>query len=85
MQLRPDFDHFPHDQIHLMVFEEHVADPLPEREELAPGVAVAVGDERLQEAAESRPFVARDPQDLAELSILDEGPDAGNDSDTTGH
>ncbi|NUT72585.1 aldo/keto reductase [Pseudarthrobacter sp. C4D7] len=26
-----------------------------------------------------------DPQDLAELSILDEGPGAGNDSDKTGH
>lgn len=26
-----------------------------------------------------------DPQDLAELAILDEGPGAGNDSDTTGH
>ncbi|BCW81166.1 aldo/keto reductase [Arthrobacter sp. NicSoilC5] len=28
---------------------------------------------------------ALDPQDLAELSILDEGPGAGNDSDQTGH
>ncbi|MDQ0827548.1 2,5-diketo-D-gluconate reductase A [Arthrobacter sp. B2I5] len=28
---------------------------------------------------------ALDPQDLAELSVLDEGPDAGNDSDKTGH
>lgn len=28
---------------------------------------------------------ALDPQDLAELSILDEGPAAGNDSDKTGH
>lgn len=28
---------------------------------------------------------ALDPQDLAELSVLDEGPGAGNDSDTTGH
>jgi len=28
---------------------------------------------------------ALDPQDLAELAILDEGPGAGNDSDTTGH
>ncbi|WP_258804582.1 aldo/keto reductase [Pseudarthrobacter sp. NS4] len=28
---------------------------------------------------------ALDPQDLAELSILDEGPDAGHDSDVTGH
>ncbi|MDQ0729786.1 aldo/keto reductase [Arthrobacter sp. B1I2] len=28
---------------------------------------------------------ALDPQDLAELSILDEGPGAGNDSDKTGH
>jgi 2,5-diketo-D-gluconate reductase A len=28
---------------------------------------------------------ALDPQDLAELSILDEGPGAGNDSDVTGH
>jgi 2,5-diketo-D-gluconate reductase A len=26
-----------------------------------------------------------DAQDLAELSILDEGPNAGNDSDVTGH
>jgi 2,5-diketo-D-gluconate reductase A len=28
---------------------------------------------------------ALDPQDLAELSVLDEGPDGGNDSDKTGH
>jgi 2,5-diketo-D-gluconate reductase A len=28
---------------------------------------------------------ALDPQDLAEISILDEGPGAGNDSDLTGH
>lgn len=28
---------------------------------------------------------ALDPQDLAELSVLDEGPGAGNDSDVTGH
>jgi 2,5-diketo-D-gluconate reductase A len=28
---------------------------------------------------------ALDPQDLAELAILDEGPGAGNDSDLTGH
>jgi 2,5-diketo-D-gluconate reductase A len=28
---------------------------------------------------------ALDPQDLAELAILDEGPGAGNDSDVTGH
>ncbi len=28
---------------------------------------------------------ALDAQDLAELSILDEGPNAGNDSDVTGH
>lgn len=28
---------------------------------------------------------ALDPQDLAELSVLDEGPGAGNDSDRTGH
>lgn len=28
---------------------------------------------------------ALDPQDLAELAILDEGPAAGNDSDVTGH
>jgi len=28
---------------------------------------------------------ALDPQDLAELAILDEGPGAGNDSDATGH
>ncbi|MGN6441536.1 MAG: aldo/keto reductase [Arthrobacter sp.] len=28
---------------------------------------------------------ALDPQDLAELSVLDEGPGAGNDSDKTGH
>ncbi|TQJ34987.1 aldo/keto reductase [Arthrobacter sp. SLBN-122] len=28
---------------------------------------------------------ALDPQDLAELSVLDEGPNAGNDSDITGH
>jgi 2,5-diketo-D-gluconate reductase A len=28
---------------------------------------------------------ALDPQDLAELAILDDGPDAGNNSDTTGH
>ena len=28
---------------------------------------------------------ALDPQDLAEMSILDEGPGAGNDSDVTGH
>ena len=26
-----------------------------------------------------------DPQDLAELAILDDGPEAGNDSDVTGH
>jgi 2,5-diketo-D-gluconate reductase A len=26
-----------------------------------------------------------DPQDLAEISILDEGPGAGIDSDLTGH
>jgi 2,5-diketo-D-gluconate reductase A len=26
-----------------------------------------------------------DPQDLAELAALDEGPGAGNDSDVTGH
>jgi 2,5-diketo-D-gluconate reductase A len=28
---------------------------------------------------------ALDPQDLAEMSVLDEGPGAGNDSDRTGH
>jgi 2,5-diketo-D-gluconate reductase A len=40
--------------------------------------------ERMRENLDIFDF-ALDPQDLAELSILDEGPGAGNDSDTTGH
>jgi 2,5-diketo-D-gluconate reductase A len=40
--------------------------------------------ERMQENLDVFNF-ALDPQDLAELSVLDEGPGAGNDSDRTGH
>jgi 2,5-diketo-D-gluconate reductase A len=40
--------------------------------------------ERMRENLDVFDF-ALDPQDLAELSVLDEGPGAGNDSDTTGH
>ena len=40
--------------------------------------------ERMRENLDVFDF-ALDPQDLAELSILDEGPGAGNDSDVTGH
>jgi 2,5-diketo-D-gluconate reductase A len=40
--------------------------------------------ERMQENLDVFDF-ALDPQDLAELAILDEGPGAGNDSDATGH
>jgi 2,5-diketo-D-gluconate reductase A len=40
--------------------------------------------DRMQENLDIFDF-ALDPQDLAELSILDEGPGAGNDSDVTGH
>jgi 2,5-diketo-D-gluconate reductase A len=40
--------------------------------------------ERMRENLDIFDF-ALDPQDLAELSILDEGPKAGNDSDVTGH
>ena len=40
--------------------------------------------ERLRENLDVFDF-ALDPQDLAELAILDEGPGAGNDSDVTGH
>jgi len=40
--------------------------------------------ERMAENLDVFDFVL-DPQDLAELSILDEGPGAGNDSDKTGH
>ena len=40
--------------------------------------------ERMRENLDVFDF-ALDPQDLAELSILDEGPGAGNDSDLTGH
>ncbi|MEV7457840.1 aldo/keto reductase [Pseudarthrobacter oxydans] len=40
--------------------------------------------ERMRENLDIFDF-ALDPQDLAELAILDEGPGAGNDSDVTGH
>ena len=40
--------------------------------------------ERMQENLDVFNF-ALDPQDLAELSVLDDGPGAGNDSDRTGH
>ncbi|MFF1882542.1 aldo/keto reductase [Pseudarthrobacter sp. NPDC058196] len=40
--------------------------------------------ERMRENLDVFDF-ALDPQDLAELSALDEGPGAGNDSDKTGH
>jgi 2,5-diketo-D-gluconate reductase A len=40
--------------------------------------------ERMRENLDIFDF-ALDRQDLAELAILDEGPGAGNDSDTTGH
>jgi 2,5-diketo-D-gluconate reductase A len=40
--------------------------------------------ERMRENLDIFDF-ALDAQDLAELSILDEGPNAGNDSDVTGH
>ncbi|CCQ47819.1 aldo/keto reductase [Pseudarthrobacter siccitolerans] len=40
--------------------------------------------ERMRENLDVFDF-ALDPQDLAELAILDEGPGAGNDSDVTGH
>ncbi|KNH20752.1 oxidoreductase [Arthrobacter sp. ZBG10] len=40
--------------------------------------------DRMQENLDVFDF-ALDPQDLADLSTLDEGPAAGNDSDTTGH
>ncbi|HEY9355145.1 MAG TPA: aldo/keto reductase [Arthrobacter sp.] len=40
--------------------------------------------ERMRENLDVFDF-ALDPQDLAELAILDEGPGAGNDSDLTGH
>ncbi len=40
--------------------------------------------ERMRENLDVFDF-ALDPQDLAELSVLDEGPGAGNDSDKTGH
>jgi 2,5-diketo-D-gluconate reductase A len=40
--------------------------------------------DRMQENLDIFDF-ALDPQDLAELAILDEGPDAGNNSDVTGH
>jgi 2,5-diketo-D-gluconate reductase A len=40
--------------------------------------------ERMQENLDVFDF-ALDPQDLAELSVLDDGPGAGNDSDRTGH
>ena len=40
--------------------------------------------ERMRENLDVFDF-ALDPQDLAELAILDEGPGAGNDSDSTGH
>jgi 2,5-diketo-D-gluconate reductase A len=40
--------------------------------------------ERMQENLDIFDF-ALDAQDLAELAILDEGPNAGNDSDVTGH
>ena len=40
--------------------------------------------ERMRENLDIFDFTL-DPQDLAELAILDEGPDAGNDSDVTGH
>ncbi|MEW9871313.1 aldo/keto reductase [Arthrobacter sp. HS15c] len=40
--------------------------------------------ERMRENLDVFDFVL-DPQDLAELAILDEGPGAGNDSDSTGH
>ncbi|MDQ0798705.1 aldo/keto reductase [Arthrobacter sp. SLBN-112] len=40
--------------------------------------------ERMQENLDVFDF-ALDPQDLAELSVLDDGPGAGNDSDKTGH
>ena len=39
---------------------------------------------RMQENLDVFDF-ALDPQDLADLSVLDEGPGAGNDSDRTGH
>jgi 2,5-diketo-D-gluconate reductase A len=40
--------------------------------------------ERMRENLDIFDF-ALDAQDLAELAILDEGPNAGNDSDVTGH
>jgi 2,5-diketo-D-gluconate reductase A len=40
--------------------------------------------ERMKENLEIFDF-ALEPQDLEEFAALDEGPDAGNDSDTTGH
>jgi 2,5-diketo-D-gluconate reductase A len=40
--------------------------------------------ERMRENLDVFDF-ALDPQDLAEISILDEGPGAGNDSDVSGH
>ncbi len=40
--------------------------------------------ERMRENLDIFDF-SLDPQDLAELAILDEGPGAGNDSDTAGH
>ena len=40
--------------------------------------------ERMRENLEVFGF-ALEPQDLAELAALDEGPGAGNDSDRTGH
>jgi 2,5-diketo-D-gluconate reductase A len=40
--------------------------------------------ERMRENLDIFDF-ALDPQDLAELAILDEGPNAGNNSDVTGH
>lgn len=40
--------------------------------------------ERMRENLDIFDFTL-DPQDLAELAILDEGPNAGNDSDVTGH
>jgi hypothetical protein len=41
MQLRPYFDHFSDDQIHLMVFEEHVADPAGSLKEIAGFLGIA--------------------------------------------
>ena len=35
MQLRPYFEHFPAEQIHLMVFEEHITDPEGSLKEVA--------------------------------------------------